>query len=211
MLIEELKKSIKIVLNRLECSLEEKNVFEDMQGLYLKEKTDKLKKISYIKNALEEIKSLEELMSNKEFYDEAKEELQNLYEKIIKNISLYNLPEKFLANKFFFEIKSGVGGSDAEDWVKILLRIYTKFFEKNNYVSDILDISSGSHGIKQVCLSVEGPMYKLVGEIGIHRLVRISPFNANKKRHTSFASVDIYPYMENKNIQINEKDKNSNI
>jgi peptide chain release factor 2 len=99
----------------------------------------------------------------------------------------------------YFTIHSGAGGTEACDWVSMLLRMYLKWAERNGYKTDIVDILPGEEaGIKSVTVYVKGPYAYgyLKTEIGIHRLVRISPFDSNARRHTSFASVFCIPEVD---------------
>lgn len=110
----------------------------------------------------------------------------------------------------FFSIHAGAGGTESCDWVSMLLRMYTRYFERKEYSFEELDITPGEEaGIRSVTLRVTGPFAfgKLSCETGVHRLVRISPFDANKRRHTSFAAVDCVPeFDEDIDIEINEGD-----
>jgi peptide chain release factor 2 len=110
----------------------------------------------------------------------------------------------------FLEIHAGAGGTEAQDWAEMLLRMYLRWAEKNGYTSRIIDISSDEEaGIKQATVEISGPWAfgYLKGETGVHRLVRISPFDANKRRHTSFAAVMATPEVDqNIDINIDEKD-----
>jgi peptide chain release factor 2 len=110
----------------------------------------------------------------------------------------------------FFSIHAGAGGTESCDWVSMLLRMYTRYFERKEYSFEELDITPGEEaGIRSVTLRVTGPFAfgKLSCETGVHRLVRISPFDANKRRHTSFAAVDCIPeFDEDIDIEINEDD-----
>lgn len=110
----------------------------------------------------------------------------------------------------FFSIHAGAGGTESCDWVSILLRMYTRYFERKECSFEELDITPGEEaGIRSVTLRVTGPFAfgKLSCETGVHRLVRISPFDANKRRHTSFAAVDCVPeFDEDIDIEINEGD-----
>lgn len=107
-------------------------------------------------------------------------------------------------------IHSGAGGTESCDWTDMLLRMYRKYLEKQNWKYRILDIQQGDGaGIKDVTIEIDEKFAYgyLKSEIGIHRLVRISPFDANHRRHTSFASVFLYPLVDEKiEIEINEKD-----
>jgi peptide chain release factor 2 len=110
----------------------------------------------------------------------------------------------------FFSIHAGAGGTESCDWVSMLLRMYTRYFDSNKYKYEELDITPGEEaGIRSITLRVSGPFAygKLSCETGVHRLVRISPFDANKRRHTSFAAVDCLPeFEEDVENEINEED-----
>jgi peptide chain release factor 2 len=107
-------------------------------------------------------------------------------------------------------IHAGAGGTEAQDWVEMLLRMYLRWAEKRNYKTNIIDHLPGDEaGVKSVSFTVEGEYaYGYAkAEIGIHRLVRISPFDAGARRHTSFASVYVYPEVDDEiKIEINEDD-----
>ena len=107
-------------------------------------------------------------------------------------------------------IHAGAGGTEAQDWVEMLLRMYLRWAEKRNFKTSIIDYLPGDEaGVKSVSLTVEGEYaYGYAkAEIGIHRLVRISPFDAGARRHTSFASVFVYPEIDDEiKIDISEDD-----
>jgi peptide chain release factor 2 len=110
----------------------------------------------------------------------------------------------------FLEIHAGAGGLEAQDWAEMLLRMYLRWAEMNGYTPRIIDISSDEEaGIKHATVEISGQWAfgYLKGETGVHRLVRISPFDANKRRHTSFASVLTTPEVDQSiDINIDEKD-----
>ncbi len=110
----------------------------------------------------------------------------------------------------FFSIHAGAGGTESCDWVSMLLRMYTRFFQQNKFSCEELDLLAGEEaGLRSVTLKVSGPFAfgKLSCEAGVHRMVRISPFDANKRRHTTFAAVDVMPeYDDDIAIEIDEKD-----
>ncbi|KPL19837.1 MAG: peptide chain release factor 2 [candidate division Zixibacteria bacterium SM23_81] len=96
-------------------------------------------------------------------------------------------------------IHSGAGGTESQDWAQMLMRMYLRWAERREYATRVLDLQPGDEaGIKNVTVEVQGEFAYgyLKAEIGVHRLVRISPFDANKRRHTSFASVFVYPEVE---------------
>jgi len=108
------------------------------------------------------------------------------------------------------EIHAGAGGTEAQDWTEMLLRMYLRWSEIEGYKADILDSLPGEEaGLKSVTFTVEGEYAygRLRAEMGIHRLVRISPFDANSRRHTSFAALFVYPSADDDvEIEINEAD-----
>jgi peptide chain release factor 2 len=108
-----------------------------------------------------------------------------------------------------FSINSGAGGTESQDWTQMLLRMYTMYFEKENIPFKVLDIQEGdTAGIKGCTLELPEPYSygMLRSEIGVHRLVRISPFDANARRHTSFAAVYMTPIYEDAEVEINPAD-----
>ncbi len=113
-------------------------------------------------------------------------------------------------NNCFFSIHAGAGGTESCDWASMLLRMYSRYFERNRYKFKELDITAGEEaGIRSITLEVAGPFAfgKLSCEVGVHRLVRISPFDSQKRRHTSFAAVDCIPdFGEDIEIEIDDDD-----
>ena len=107
-------------------------------------------------------------------------------------------------------INAGAGGTEAQDWAEMLFRMYSRWIERRGYKFELIDFQPGDEaGIKSVTFTAEGEnaFGYLKSEIGVHRLVRISPFNASGKRHTSFASVFVYPELDNEIVvDIDEKD-----
>ena len=117
---------------------------------------------------------------------------------------------EFDSSNAYIEIHSGAGGTESNDWANMIFRIYTRYFDKNDYKYEIVSKSEGEEvGLKGVTLLVKGyyPFGYLKGETGVHRLVRISPFDSNSRRHTSFASVLVTPQIDkNFDIEIKESD-----
>lgn len=120
------------------------------------------------------------------------------------------LSEELDINNAIITIHPGAGGTESQDWAQILMRMYLRWAEKHNFRTDIIDFQPGEEaGIKSVTVTMEGPYAYgyLKAEAGVHRLVRISPFDANKRRHTSFSAVLVFPEVEeNIDIDINEDD-----
>ena len=182
---------------------------------------------------IKEKKLIEELIksyqnSNKKFEDindlyklALEENNQDIQIEVLKNIKeLKEIVKKneircFLSGEnddlnIYLEIHAGAGGTESQDWADMLRRMYMKWFDKNKYRYEIISEHKGDEaGIKSSTLKVNGDyLYGLMrGESGVHRLVRISPFDSGARRHTSFASVWVYPAIEDDiNIQIDEKD-----
>ncbi len=113
-------------------------------------------------------------------------------------------------NNAIVSINAGAGGTESQDWAQMLLRMYTRWGERSGYKTEILDIQYGEEaGIKSATLILSGDYAYgyLKAEIGVHRLVRISPYDANKRRHTSFSSVFVFPEIEeNMKVEVNEAD-----
>lgn len=107
-------------------------------------------------------------------------------------------------------IHPGAGGTESQDWAQMLMRMYLRWAERHGYNSQIVDLQAGDEaGIKSATITFSGEYSYgyLRAEAGVHRLVRISPFDANKRRHTSFAAVHVYPEVEDDiNIEIREED-----
>lgn len=134
------------------------------------------------------------------------EGLENTYERL-KIIEL--LHDKYDSSSAFLTIHSGAGGTEACDWVSMLFRMYLRWADQNGYKTEIIDILEAEGGIKSVLFQVEGEYAfgYLKTEAGIHRLVRISPFDSSKRRHTSFASVFCNPVIDDEiEIEIRPED-----
>ncbi len=114
------------------------------------------------------------------------------------------------ANNALIAIHPGAGGTESQDWAQMLLRMYVRWAERKGYKVETLDLQAGDEaGIKSATVGINGPYSYgyLKAEAGVHRLVRISPFDANKRRHTSFASVFVYPELEDDvELAIEDKD-----
>ena len=141
---------------------------------------------------------------------EVSRQLQDIRDKIKKASLDLMLDGEDDQNNAIVSINAGAGGTEAQDWAEILFRMYARWVERKGFKFNLIDFQPGDEaGIKSVTFTAEGEYAYgyLKTEKGVHRLVRISPFNANGKRHTSFASVFIYPELDNEiAIDIDEKD-----
>ena len=141
-------------------------------------------------------------MAQEEKEESLEEDLRRTWDTLSKRYSdlkvLELLGEEADASSAFLTIHSGAGGNEANDWAAMLLRMYTRWSERRGYTVDIIDILEGEGGIKSVTIQVNGDYAYgyLKSETGIHRLVRISPFDSNARRHTSFASVFCFPVLD---------------
>jgi len=180
-----------------------------------------LKKISVYENELKmwtdleshyhEVKSYLELLEEGESVEE--DALLSLasFKKFIEKVEIRKLldgPDDH--RNAILSIHPGAGGTESQDWANMLYRLYIRWCERNNYKTKLLDYQDGDEaGIKDVSMEVVGNFAygNLKAERGVHRLVRISPFDSNAKRHTSFASVFIFPLIDNDvEIEIRDKD-----
>ncbi len=141
---------------------------------------------------------------------ETADELASLAEAVNEMHVETLLSGKFDGNNAILTLHAGAGGTEAQDWVQMLYRMYTRYCERRGYKLTVLDYLDGEEaGIKSVTFKVEGPNAYgyLKAEKGVHRLVRISPFDANKRRHTSFASLEVMPELNtDSEIVIDDKD-----
>lgn len=161
---------------------------------------------------IEEAKQTLELLaieSDLELYNELVS-LINSMSTSLESLELNTLLNgEFDKNRCYLEIHPGAGGTESQDWADMLLRMYTMYFSKNDIPYEIVDKQDANDaGIKSVTIYVK-KIYSygyLKGEIGVHRLVRISPFDSNHRRHTSFAAVNVTPEIEDANIEINDDD-----
>ncbi len=177
----------------------------------LKVNNDKIKEFNSILSQIEDIEILIEL--TKEENDESQiaeiKQTIKITEKQLEELKLKTLLDgEYDSNNAILSIHAGAGGTEAQDWADMLFRMYSRWVERHGYKHNILDILPDTEaGIKSVTLSIQGENAYgyLKAEKGVHRLVRISPFDASNRRHTSFASVDVMPELnDDDDIDINE-------
>ena len=178
-----------------------------------KEHNDILKPMLDLKKSIGELNSYYEILTDS--YDEDLEkEFNNLYQNIQNELEekdvLAYLNEPYDKNNAIFEVHAGAGGTESCDWALMLCRMYTRYFDKVGYKYEILSEQKGEEaGIKSITYLVSGKFCYgyLKCEKGVHRLVRLSPFDSNNRRHTSFAAVDVIPEFDDDiEIEINEND-----
>ncbi len=166
-----------------------------------------------VETACEDIKELI-VLAQDEGDEKIASEIANDIKKLEKDIRSLEL-RKMLGGQAddknaILTIHPGAGGTESQDWAQMLMRMYLRYCERKNYKTEILDYQDGDEaGIKSVSIEISGSYAYgyLKAEAGVHRLVRISPFDANKRRHTSFASVFVYPEIENTvEVDVEEKD-----
>ncbi|WP_143152462.1 peptide chain release factor 2 [Clostridium cavendishii] len=204
-------------LQELELNMQENGFWDDINKAQeitqeAKRLKDKIERYNSLVTKLDDVEVLKELMEedDKETVSEIISEIKEA-EKLIEAFRIeIMLSGEYDTNTAILTLHTGVGGDDANDWTGMLLRMYTRWCEKKGYKLETLDYLPGDEaGVKSVTLKVAGEFAYgyLKAEKGIHRLVRISPFNANGKRQTSFASVEVVPELtENQDIEINPVD-----
>ena len=183
-------------------TVKQKNFFENILSSYKKSQND-----------LENIKDLFELAlkeNDEDIIKDCNKKIANILADIKKNETNCFLSGENDDFDIYLEIHAGAGGTESQDWADMLRRMYVKWFDKKNFKYSIISEHKGEEaGIKSSTVKVEGSyLYGLMkSESGVHRLVRISPFDSGARRHTSFASVWVYPAIEDDiNIKIDEKD-----
>ena len=200
--LREEKKELEIVVSK-------DNFWSDMT--HANKTYQQLKKINKIikeyDSLLENIDLLVELSNFEEELDGEMVKVREQVEELEVDTLLNGEYDNF---NCYLDIHPGAGGTESCDWASMLLRMYQRFLEKNGYKYKVIDKQDGDEaGIKSVTLYIEGDLAYgyLKNEIGVHRLVRISPFDSNKRRHTSFASVSVTPeFNDDISVDIREED-----
>ena len=178
--------------------------------------TDIKKKLSSYNSAKDHIETISDMLElvmhekDEEFENEIYASIKDL-EKEIDSLEISTLlSDKYDENNAILTIHPGAGGTEAQDWAEMLYRMYTRWANNNNFKLEELDYLDGEEaGLKSVSFLVSGKYAYgyLKGEHGVHRLVRISPFDSGGRRHTSFASVEVLPELKDDNsVQINPED-----
>ncbi len=171
-----------------------------------------LSNVSKVKDEISDALELIEMLKS-DNNDDVKSELESNIEKYESEVSNLEV-EVLLSGEYdkcdcIIDIHPGAGGTESCDWASMLYRMYTRFCEKRGYKIEIVDYQDGEEaGLKNVSMIIRGinAYGYLKNEKGVHRLIRISPFDSNKRRHTSFASVDVTPIYENSDFKIDPND-----
>jgi peptide chain release factor 2 len=164
-----------------------------------REVVDEFNTLQARQSDLEVLLDLAEQEEDSETFKEVEQEIKQLEQKIVDLEFQNMLGDKDDSHNALLTIHPGAGGTESQDWAQMLLRMYLRWIEQKEFAYDILDLQAGDEaGIKSVTVEVRGKYAYgfLKAEAGVHRLVRISPFDANRRRHTSFASVFVYPEIE---------------
>ena len=178
-------------------------------------KRDDLKSYEQIKTSLADNTDLIDLVEMSEGQEEATleqiaDDLTRLKKEVASMKLKTQLDGEYDKNNAYVSINAGAGGLEATDWAEMLFRMYTRYFDHNGFKYELTDLNNEeAGGIKSATLKVSGPYAYgyLKGEKGVHRLVRISPFDSNARRHTSFVSVDIFPELsDNTDVEIDPND-----
>lgn len=211
--VEKLTKDIKdieVKMSAFDFWNNQENANEVLNNLKAKKAT--LEPVMGMKNNIDGLKTYIELMQNG--IDDELGDFEDLLSKTKNDMesleTLTYLNKEFDANNTIFEIHAGAGGTESCDWADMLSRMYTKYFSKKGYSYEIIDETPGDEvGIKTIVYLVKGSYAYgyLKNEKGVHRLVRLSPFDSNNRRHTSFAAVDVTPEFDNDaNVEIKDND-----
>jgi peptide chain release factor 2 len=183
-------------------TIKEKKLFEDLINSY-KSSINKLKDLG-------DLNQLASDENNESIQKEILQEIKDLELSVKKNEIKCFLSNELDSHDCYIEIHAGAGGTESQDWADMLRRMYLKWSDSKNFKTNLISEHKGDEaGIKSSTIKIEGDYVFgwLKSESGIHRLVRISPFDSGARRHTSFASIWVYPVLdENINIEIFEKD-----
>ena len=202
----------------LESELNNPNIWDDFEHAnevntklnYLKKEVNEYNEISNSINNNLEMLELLKVESDEELFNSVIFEYEGIQKKIKEFEVKTLLDGEFDKNNCYLEIHPGAGGTESCDWANMLLRMYMMFFNQFGFKYNIIDKQNGDEaGIKSVMIEVQGSYAYgyLKSEIGVHRLVRISPFDSNARRHTSFAAVNVTPeFNEVSSIEIKDED-----
>lgn len=196
-------------LSKLEKESEDPNLWEDQEHaqkvlkkiVELREEIEGWEKFSSL---IQDTKELAE-MADESFRKELEENLETIEQDLDQRQLSTLLSGKFDRGNALLSIHAGAGGTDSQDWAEMLERMYLRWADKNNYSAEILDRSAGEEaGLKSVTIAINGRYAYgyLKSEKGVHRLVRLSPYDSAHRRHTSFAQVEVLPELDSDDNEI---------
>jgi len=206
--------NLKKEYDQLKSKSLDKNIWSDSdQAPIIMKRLDQLQEeISQWQDFQKTLDELQDLINLKDdsLIDELNQELTDCRQKMENAIKSLRFDQPYDSHDAIFSIFAGAGGVDAQDWTAMLLRMYTRFFDAKHFHYSIINQNMGEEaGIKSVTLNVEGKMVygSLRSEDGVHRLVRLSPFNADHLRQTSFSKVEVMPKISlNNELDLNDND-----
>ena len=209
---------LKVRLEEIDKKVNENGFWDDPEAAQkvMKEKKsieDKLSELDALEGQMEDLEVMIEMADEEQdeaFADEAEEAFGKL-SAALEDLRLRTLLNgKYDKNNAIISVHAGSGGTDAQDWAEMLFRMYTRWCEKKGYKAKLIDMQDDTEGgIKSATLLVEGEYAYgyLKNEKGVHRIVRISPFDSSGRRHTSFASLDVIPEIDDDvEVEINSED-----
>ncbi|WNY64647.1 peptide chain release factor 2 [Borreliella carolinensis] len=199
------KNEIQAKIEKYEKEINQKNFWNDPKRAQEVIKAQSILKNKIVPweeliNKIKDLSDLCEIVENEKDTNSLEIEFNALEKQYKDLLTISYFKEELDANNAFLTIHSGAGGTEACDWVAMLYRMYSRYAERKKYKIELIDLLEAEGGIKSVTIEIKGEYaYGLLkSEVGIHRLIRISPFDAAKKRHTSFASVFVDPVIDDK-------------
>lgn len=204
-------------LTTLEKQLEDPALWSNPEnartvGQTVSQLRNQIQNYNELRKKLDDARELYALVREEESWVHLQEVLRDagaVYDELKRTETDLLLSEKYDSHNAIFSIHAGAGGTEAQDWAEMLYRMYTKYFERKAFKTEVINHTPGEGaGIKLITMFVRGKnAYGLLkAERGVHRLVRISPFDAAKRRHTSFAMVEVLPEIPEEEVKIDPKD-----
>lgn len=200
-------------LNEIDIQMSKADFWKDQKqaAIISKNHSDLSNRVEPWSRFATELSELEEMVSigDSTMETELNNQLESLKSEFNNLKKLLRFDGPYDHNDAIFSIYAGAGGTDAQDWAQMLLRMYTRWIEQSGYKPTIIDQSGGEEaGIKSVTIEVQGDLAygKLKNEQGVHRLVRLSPFNSDNLRQTSFAKVEVLPKIDQPDEEMDDKD-----
>lgn len=210
------RRGVRERLERLEREMSQSGFWDDPQ-----KQNRVLKEYKFYRNLVDSFESLNKKLEESKEFAQLISPADPEYSELVEEVKELSAMSEDLEIRIFFQeeedaknaivtIHSGAGGTESQDWVQMLFRMYTRFCERKGFTVTVTDVLEGEEaGFKHVTFIVQGDYAYgyLKSEHGVHRLIRISPFDANRRRHTTFALVDVIPEMgEEVDIEINPQD-----